>query len=296
VLEEIMATNISVSLNKEVEGLGNEILLGVKLQSFEASPATIEPFEQSQLSWRVSGPSNKFTVRLNGETVAANGRATVNPDATTAYQLEARAFGAKRALGKISVVVNLDNCFQGAILQGQLEAEVRNHVANLLQPGGEVALRDPVGVTVDEGGIELDLPFKVDINNFFDAELDMKLKFSLGLTPGRNVRARLNDINVNAKFHPLEHLGSLFTATALQAFIQQLARAFVGSFIGPQLQRDLATSIQDAIVAICALAGHPDDRILSISTVVGQVQFVCCGVSEEAQFSDVLHPTGALIG
>jgi hypothetical protein len=289
-----MAKNIDVSIDKELEGQGKEILKEVKLISFQASPETIEPFEEVQLSWEVKGPENKFSVRLNNATVAPTGSATVNPVSTTQYELRALALLASKSLGRVTVVVNRDNCFQGAIGQGQIQSEVQNQLTSLIQPGAEIEVREPASVQVDAGRIDIDLPLKIDIKNFFDADLDMRLKFSIGLTPARRVRARLTDVDADAKFHILEHILSLGSASAIQAIVQEVARAFVKSFLGPQLERNLATSLQDAIATLCELAGRTDDRILSISASNGQVEFECCGFSQQAKFTDVLQFTAVL--
>jgi hypothetical protein len=291
-----MARNIFISINKEAEDLGEEILLGVNLKSFEVSPQTIEPFEEAQLSWvvTVSGPKDKVTVQLNGATVAPTGSATVNPVNTQQYELKALALGASKSLGRVTIVVNHDNCFQGSILESQIQSAVQDQLQSIIQPGAEIQFRDPARVTVHFGRIDMHLPLKIIINNFFDADLDMTLKFSLGLTSSRTVRARLTDVDADAKFALGQHLVSLGSASLIQAIVQVMARAFVRSFLGPALAADLAGSLQELIDFFCGLAGHKGDRLVSISASDGLFQFVCCGLSHGGRFSDVLLPPAVL--
>ena len=85
---------------------GVDILEDVSLASFGASPQGIQPFGASLLRWQVTGPKTKFSVVLNGATVAHNGEQIVQPTQTTPYRLSAVAVGATKFLGVVTVTVD----------------------------------------------------------------------------------------------------------------------------------------------------------------------------------------------
>src|SRR6266508_6700974 len=109
---------------------GSEILEHVQLKSFQVSPQTIEPFEEAQLSWEVTGDNPLFGVQVNGVNVAKMGAATVNPIFTTEYKIVADAWPLKKLLGQITLVVNHNRCFVGSIPHDLVWLSVFNDLVN----------------------------------------------------------------------------------------------------------------------------------------------------------------------
>ncbi len=88
--------NVTVTVTPQ--GPGNPQIL-----RFEASPLTIQPGQQSTLSWATAGAS---TVTISGlGSVAVNGSTTVSPSATTTYTLTATSSDGHSVTAPITVSV-----------------------------------------------------------------------------------------------------------------------------------------------------------------------------------------------
>ena len=292
-----MARNINAGIiDTEIEGIGDEILQAVELQSFTLSPETIEPFDESHLSWVVTGPPNKFSVQLNGANVSPSGSATVNPVFSKQYDLIAKALGSAKFLGRVTLNVDHDSCVKDTISQATIQAFIQSEVDKMILQDSEISLRNPVTVKLDEGRMDISLQFYIDINNFFNADLDVKLKFRIGLAPDRRVRAQLIDVDSDAKFSVVEHILSLGSASAFQAMIQEMATAFIESLMGPELERKISGGIQDYIDNFLKNLKRTDNRITYIHAEDGFLDFECCGNSEQGTFSDVVNFNTLAIG
>ncbi len=86
-----------------------EILQDAEVESFEATPNTISPFESSTLKWKVK-ESTGFQVFLNNESVTRSGTKVVSPVSTSTYFLVAHCLSARKNLGRAQVVVNNSGC------------------------------------------------------------------------------------------------------------------------------------------------------------------------------------------
>src|SRR5690349_19491166 len=81
----------------------------VELQSFKATPSTIQPFEQSTLSWRATAPTG-VTFKLDGRPVSRIGSQLVRPNETRTFKLTAHSGSLSSAVGQVTVFVDLGAC------------------------------------------------------------------------------------------------------------------------------------------------------------------------------------------
>ena len=98
-------------------GNGNiDLLEGVSLRYFTATPTALGPFDSSVLSWHVDGVKSGVRVLLDTTTVAAVSQSTVQPPHSTPFFLSAAAGSARKALGTVTVTVDETTCKETEIL------------------------------------------------------------------------------------------------------------------------------------------------------------------------------------
>ena len=85
------------------------LLEKTSMVSFKAVPHVLAPFESATLSWDVNAPPG-VSIGLDGTTVDKSGEQVVEPLATHAYNLSARARSGTKPLGYAVVSVNLAQC------------------------------------------------------------------------------------------------------------------------------------------------------------------------------------------
>jgi hypothetical protein len=163
------------------------LLEKTSLVSFKAVPTALAPFESSTLSWEVTAPTGVRIV-LDGTVVNKAGSQVVEPPATHAYNLSARAGTAVKPLGYAVVTVNLAQCritdfdFLDAFIQAAVLSQ-----SSLLPSGAR--FRENPTVTITPGLIQIVIKVAQTIviphhHRFnFDADADLTMSFGLTLIP-----------------------------------------------------------------------------------------------------------------
>jgi hypothetical protein len=184
-----------------------EILGEVKLISFTADPPAIGPFGASMLRWHVEGPSG-FHVELNFLTVPKMGSRAVQPTTTAAYTLVAVAFGLRKVLRTIQVVVQTSACetYQMYKPDDQIKRTLKAFIDSdssiyfRIDPrtigwGQTARVFEPV-VTFSTGRIRFQLYLKKRVNNFPDPSVDIDASFSL-VTRDGSLQSAAEQISVD---------------------------------------------------------------------------------------------------
>ena len=277
---------------------GSEILEHVQLKSFQVSPQTIEPFEEAQLSWEVTGDNPPlFGVLVNGVKVANMGAATVNHIFTTEYKIVADVWPLKNQLGQITLVVNHDHCFVGTIPHDAVWLSVFNDLVNRFERVEEITLPEPhrhsLVVTINHEGLGIKVFLQI-ITYFFTAHINLTFKFSVKLEASGEVRTPLIDVIVETdELGFVSNVLSAGLANAGVAIVREVIRACAKAMLGPQLENNLASGLQKEIKARSEAVGHGDDHLLRVTTIEseigGHILFECCRLSQGARFTDVLR-------
>jgi hypothetical protein len=163
------------------------LLEETSLVSFKAVPTALGPFESTTLSWHVKAPAGVRIV-LDGGTVDKAGEKVLEPAATHAYNLSARAGSGIKPLGNVVVSVNVAQCRISDLdfLDAWIRASILSQASML--PDGARFREDPE-VTVTPGQIEIVLKLSQNIvlskspSVSFDASADITARFGLTLVP-----------------------------------------------------------------------------------------------------------------
>lgn len=239
----------------------NDIIDELELVSFTATPQTARPFESASLSWEITGPTNKVKLAIFGPAIwtesefltlnqiEAIGTQTVSPLTTTNYYLKARRGAAVKIIGVVSLEVDLGE-LEILTMPGRLiEEGVKSYVDWSFTRNTSVTLRGENGSTVmmEDDGLSASIPLKIHVPNWFNADMDIDLDFSIftrrsGLYTNRLV-TELETVDVDVSWHWLEHLLSLgstiFTQAALDAALKALIMGLMGELLADNLSNSL---------------------------------------------------------
>jgi len=264
---------------------GLEIIAQVELEHFTATPPTVTPFEAAELSWRVSGPDKPFSVLIDNQPVAKSGTAEFTLFEPRTFSLEARAFGAKKRLGTVQIGFDGSGCRTDVIPAAAVRDGVEQAVEAFVPTRGQVRRKDTPTVTLGAGRVSVSMELAIEIPNFFDADATMDLEFLVGLSSARTVRASFRSVDVDVRFHLLEHIASLGSGTIVQATAQSVIEAMLRMF-GPRLAGDFTRALVSAVDQFCS----PGE-----DTVLGGIQLsqqglaiTCCQRPEGGRFTDLL--------
>jgi hypothetical protein len=166
---------------------GVDLLDEVSLTSFTATPAAIQPFGASVLSWSVKAPK-AVRVKLNGLTVSQTGSQTAQPAATTTYRLSAHAGQASRTLGTVQVTVDRSTCesWEFNNPRATLESPVKASINNDEELYFSTVLGLPaLVISFSPGRIRLQLRLKKSQDWFPDPSIYIDASFGLQVQDGR---------------------------------------------------------------------------------------------------------------
>jgi hypothetical protein len=241
----------------------------VKLISFTATPTSVAPFGTSTLAWNVTiPPSNDplvdIGVFLDDTGVAPTGSTTVSPSANRSFRLAAKGEFASRALGSVLVAVNFGGCQTQDVAVGVFAAVAKAPIDALFAGSSDIKLK-PGGstVTLDNFKVAIAIPLEINVPDWFDADMDIALTFSLFGRPtaAGDVRAfaALDDVSVDVSWSLLSHVLSLGCTGVVQAALQKQAEVFLKNLMGATAAQQLAAQVQaDINTRLAALnAPHP---------------------------------------
>lgn len=283
------------------------LLRQVRLRSFTATPATVQPFEPATLAWDVLVPPAVAAqlapqVTLGGVVVTNAGVRQVVPLVTGAFPLEVRSTRARQVLGTRVVQVEATECQEGSLPRASIAARAQDGVKALFV-GGSLSSRGDVTVSMrPPDAVLAEVPLRVDIPNFFNADVDVDLTVAVGVvtqpTGRRVVSVSLRAVAVDVIFHPLEHIASLGSAAAAQAMIQPLAADLIHTFLGPQIASVVRAPLQEYADFLLAgwKASDPAARTYKLFSLTAETSpdgliFVGCPVPPAPQPAPDVDPT-----
>lgn len=232
-----------------------KLLNKLRLTSFTASPGTVKPFQPSTLAWSVQVPASvsseiDVTFTIGNRSVAASGNLPVTPLDTGAFVLTAHSPLTSRMMGSQVVHVDLGELAEGSIPRASIQFAAQG-VKDIFRAGSLSTRGDLSVQMLPPDGLRLKVPLEADIENFYNADIDVELDFRVSVKsqPGGNrvVSVRLDKVSVDVIFHLAEHIFSAGAATAAQSMIEPLAADLIKSFLGPQVETLVARPLQQTI-------------------------------------------------
>jgi hypothetical protein len=180
-------------IRKAIECLG-----GTKLVNFSADKTSVKAGEAVTISWDVAVPTNcGLSVRLNFAQVPKKGSRVIRPVRPESYRLDCGASSVSKLLGVVNIAVDSSNCTEVEIPEDLVRPGVIRSVddslaeynANPDNEDSQVTKRRQTVFEVEPDGIVLRLRLKVEVNNFFDPDVDVDAKIALGVSPEGQVLA-----------------------------------------------------------------------------------------------------------
>jgi len=184
---------------------GIDVLIGVSLVSFTATPAQIVPFGASQLQWEVEGPPRGFVVKLNNEIVARKSQKFVQPQNTSTYRLDAVSDDRIQFLGSVTIGIDTSLCEINSLM-GQ-STSLHDFLTSQIEAEGLYHRNSP-SVDFSPGTIRFRLRLGKDVSFVSDPDIKIDASFGLTVTGGKVVGvAKSIDVEVSfpwyAGFNPL---------------------------------------------------------------------------------------------
>jgi hypothetical protein len=204
----------------EIDQEAIAILEQVKLVSFAAEPATIQPFASSTLRWAVHGPEGEFTLKLDSHVVDSSGTLAVHPHATHSYSLSAKANDTTKHLGSTTVHVDTSACetidipLQKTLWDSALKVYVATHPPLRFQtlyritrdPLGHI-IRTPIGehlpeVSVSGDHVDFKLYLLYGVAKFPDPTVNIDASFRATVGGDGNPLAVFSRLDIHVHFQP----------------------------------------------------------------------------------------------
>jgi hypothetical protein len=279
------------SADRDQRNKENEALKKVKFHSFTATPPSIGPFHTSTLEWNVTvpppgDPPIVIGVFLDGTGVSPTGSTTVSPTFTKTFHLTAGGEFASKALGQTQVTVDFGGCQTqddlGAAEVGQV---VKTQIEKMFAGIGEMKLKQGgATVTLDNFKVTIAIPLEVEVPDWFNADMDVLLTFSLFARPSptldMRVVATLDNVSVDVSSSLLSNLLSLGCAAVVSAAIQKQAEVFVRNLMGPTTAKQLADAVQGEVDRRLGIlnGAHPPHpfRLHSMAVSANGISFRFC--------------------
>ena len=217
----------------------------VKLQSFQANPATVAPFETATLSWEVSMPE-VLALKLKspgGERIVdPAGSREVGAFATTKYTLVAVGEVLTKDIGSLTLTFDGGSIVTVTQVVPLVEAFIKPLIKDLF-PADQIALRDESVkvVSIDLSGIKITLPMVIYVNNWRNADLDISLLFKTrakhdGARSSVEVTMDAHKTFVDVSWSFPEHLLSYYLLTGSSTLVQYVSQLLFKGFINGPLK------------------------------------------------------------
>jgi hypothetical protein len=217
-------------------------LLKKLLGSISADPQTKSPFQNSTLSWSVGIPPEAASLTglrysIGGAAVERKGTKVVSPLETQYFTLKVQGKYASHDLDRTLVTVNKDGCRNLQLSYSQMGAQADKFMEPFMT--ADLSARSGVTVTAgaDQGDVIFKVPLKAVVEDFYDADIDVRLIVNFSVQNGQPV-VTLDNGEMDISFHILEHIGALGLAAAIQGLLETFAGRLVTSLLRPQLEED----------------------------------------------------------
>lgn len=178
---------------EQVRELAAQCLADLRLVRFAAEPTTVLAGGAVTIRWDVdtSACSNPHLASffLNSSRVQHTGSRELRPNRTVTFTLVARAMGMSQTLGRVQVQVDESSCRPSTIREDEIQPLIVSSIRTSVErynaaPGTEHKVRfrrDPTA-EIESSGIIVGLRLKLEINNFFDPDIDVDARIAVGVS------------------------------------------------------------------------------------------------------------------
>ena len=242
-----------------------EMLNEAVLNVFAADLPSAKPFEVNTLQWDVTMPTTvipgvvpvlELSVGAGGRVdgLSAHGSRPATQRSATTYELSIIAPKASRWLGSLTIDVDLSEARRFMLDAFIVTKPVTDQIKAGFPDGGGLTLRTPPVVGVHLEAVTVDLALAVEVPNFFDAEADVSISWTLsGKGPGwgdpidADARIACAISTAHTSVDP-GTLGSIFSggcADVAAAAVERVSDGYLGQLVGPLIADDIRERLAD---------------------------------------------------
>jgi hypothetical protein len=258
-----------------------------QLVRFAADRTSVRAGQPVTVSWEVAIPAGcNLSVRLNHSQVSKQGSRTLRPVRAVAFRLDCGGAGLSKFLGQVNIEVDTTGCAQrelpeAAIVPGVL-AGIDENIAeyNAQNEDRQITKRRETVIEFEPDGILVRLRLKLQINNWFDPDVDIDAKIDVGLSSEGEVIAFYRSFAVDVDWPWWVTGMTLGIAKLVEEFIDVAVENNMKSRILNDLRRQMR-NLLDSVPGTVADVAVAQDVILAI---------VCQGGVNPSR--GVLHPIG----
>lgn len=229
----------------------------VKVASFGVTPRSVPVFGKTEVSWKVELPDSdiEISLELNGAVVAAAGKKSFTLTQTTAFVLKAASEHTGRQLRSVTVQVDKSECRQKNFDAFLVSNIFKGEFDQRFSGSSQLTLRgDKTKVTLTEGTITIRVPLRINVPNFFDANMDILLGLLVG--GGGKIGVKLQKLEIDVSWGLLGTLTSLGCTKFVEAGLEEMAKAFLTNIVetelAPRLVKEFTKQADDFTAALKA--------------------------------------------
>lgn len=252
-------------------------IASLTLERFSADDTEIRAGQQATLRWEVD-TSRCATpavagIFLNNARVPARGSRTVRPSRTISYGLAARAVGIVRPLGRVRIEVDDSACepkeLPESVVAPLIARGVRQSIDdynNDPDTDHKVTLRrDPVA-EIEPDGVVIRLRMKLDINNFFDPDVDVDARIGVGVSAENEALAFYRSFKVDVDWP--------WWVTGITLGISKIVEEFIDGMVEGRIRTRMLNDLRAEVDSFIGLSGGV---VSSLETEQDRVIAIVCG-------------------
>lgn len=215
-----------------------DALKKVVLHSFGVTPLQSPVFGTVTAKWNVTVPTIDETggieigLQLNKQPVAATGTQTFTVIQDTVFTLAAVVADEDkvgRTLRQWTVHVNLSECQSESLPALLVTAPIKNVLTQAFGSDDQFSVNGDIEVTPDTGVVNINVPLNINVPNWFDADMDIRVQ--LAITGGKDPIVTAPKVDVNVDWGFLSNLLSLGCTDLIGSGMSQISKVFLEHII-----------------------------------------------------------------
>lgn len=264
------------------------LLRAIQVIKFAASPASVEPFQDTTVSYQVKLPTNlktpvTFSVGTHSFGSALSGSTSFPVTVNTTFGLHAATSITGLNIATAGVSVNTAQCRSGSIpgliISAGLKSNLDQSFAGRLRGNGSV-------VTPGAGTISIQIPLNLDGQGTMDIDVELSVRQN-----GQGVLVGDNSVTVGIHLNTDLNVGS-WCSNAMVKIVQPFMQHIVDNELIPGLSAQITTQINNLITS--AEQGDRTHRTFELTSFVlnGDATFMVCPTTPAIFGEQVVETAG----
>lgn len=226
-----------------------QLLAEAVLVSFTVTPNSLPPFGHATLRWEITMPTTVIPgihVEVHiydgdlDQVVDSQGSRVVAPYSDTTYALYLKAPLASRQLGTLALTMDFGTCQLVDTAPVFFTSAVKREADNAFPAAGQVTLRgDGASLDIGINSFVVDIPVEAHVPNWFNADIDVTLGFSVSSENGR-VGVTHDLAKTEVSFGILSGLLSGGCTAAVAKALEAQSDGFLSGIVGPVIAERIA--------------------------------------------------------